>query len=85
MTDIREYLLEAIQEKSHIAPDVDVDALDYTAEGYVDSLGMVKFVVDIEQKFGIEFTDEELSRPEFRVFGPLVRLVRDKVARNEDG
>jgi acyl carrier protein len=51
--------------------------------GYIDSLAMLKFVVELEDKFGIEFFDDELSLPNFKIVGGLIKLVESKVGQKE--
>ena len=80
---IEEFVLETIQKKYPIGPDVDRETLNYVENGYIDSLGLVQFVMEIELEFGIEFSDEELEDPDFKIVGKLVDMIRRKVEAME--
>jgi acyl carrier protein len=56
-----------------LAPDDDLLAL-----GLVDSLGMIQLVAHLEQKFGIQVSDDELVPSNFQTLGDLARFVEDK-------
>jgi len=77
-TDIREYILEALQREYSFKDGVDVDTINYVDEGFMDSLALVQFVVELEDEFGIEFTEEEMESSEFKVVGLLIDLVERK-------
>lgn len=78
--DAREYILDALQREYTFKPSVDVDSMDFVKEGYMDSLGIVQFVAELEDDFGIEFSDQEMGSPDFRIVGKLIALVERKAA-----
>jgi len=79
MKSSKDFILSYIQKEYTIDPAKDPMALNYAESGYIDSMGMVKFIVDIEDEFGIAFEDEELSSPDFKVVGRLIALVDSKI------
>ena len=83
MIKAQEFILKYIQKKYTIPEGKDIYSLDYVAQGYVDSLGLVKFIVELEDEFNIEFTDEELESPSIKIVGKLIELVERKAAENE--
>lgn len=82
MESISDFVLKYLQ-KEYTFPDDDVDAINYVKSGYVDSLAMIKFVVELEDKFSIEFSDDELSLPDFKIVGGLIKLIESKTDQNE--
>ena len=80
---VSEYVLRALQKKYTINKDLDVETLNYFESGFVDSLGIIQFIIQIEEEFGISFSDEELADPSFQVVGKLIKLIERKV--NENG
>lgn len=76
---IQEFVLDAIQKKYPLAADTDIASFNYVSNGYIDSLGLVQFVIELEDEFGIEFTDEDLENPDFKVVGKLVAMIEKKV------
>jgi acyl carrier protein len=75
---VREFVLNALQREYPFKPGVDTDSIDYIREGYMSSLSVIQFIAEIEDEFGIEFTEEELRGPDFPVVGRLIGLVERK-------
>lgn len=78
MTDrnlIRDFIVKTIEKKSTVPAGIDIDALNYIDDGYVDSIAIIKFVLDIENEFQIEITPEEMESDEFRTIGGLITLI----------
>ncbi len=84
MKSVREFVLDYLQKEYSFPEGADADSINYIENGYADSIGLLKFVVELEEEFGIEFTDEELSSPGFKVTGELIKLVEKKAKLNED-
>ncbi len=80
MSQVREYILGAIQEKGSLNSDLNIDTINYVSDGYIDSMGLIKFVVELEEEFNIEFDDDELVMPSFKIVGELIKMVEDKIA-----
>lgn len=52
--------------------------LDYLTKGYIDSLGLIKFVVSIEKKFKIKFNQKDLINRKFRTIKGLASMINKK-------
>jgi len=81
--NVAEYIVGALQKKHTIDKSVDLETLNYVEDGYVDSLGIIQFVSEIEAEFGIAFSDEELASPSFQIAGELIKLVERKLREKE--
>lgn len=79
MTDVREFVLEALQREYTFEEGVNVDEINFVDDGYMDSLGLVQFVAEIEDEFEIEFTEEEMETDEFRTVGTLIKMIENKI------
>jgi len=77
---IEEFITDYIQKKYTIPADVDIRSLNYIDTGYVDSMGFVLFVIELEEKFGIVFSEDDLRNSSFKVVGELIKLVEKKMA-----
>lgn len=75
----KEFILAELSRKGRVPNSTDVDHLDYRRSGHVDSIGLIKFVLNLEREFDIEFSEEEVGSPSFRVVGSLVGLVESKL------
>lgn len=77
--NVSEYILGALQKKYTIDKSIDLETLNYVENGYVDSLGIIQFVCEIEDEFGIAFSDEEIASSSFQIVGDLIRLIERKL------
>lgn len=81
MKKAEEFVLVYIQKEYTIDIGVDMLAMNYVEAGYIDSMGLIKFIVEIEDEFGIEFSDEELNDPSFKIVGGLIKMIEKKCKR----
>ncbi len=81
MNEIRQFILDRLQEEYDLPKDVDLDAYNYMENGYIDSVALVSFVVELEDEFGISFSDEELTSHDFKTIGGLVKMITAKTDR----
>lgn len=72
---IRDELIELVKENL----DINVDEIDFEkeiSEYDIDSIDMLDFIMAIEDKYDIEFSDDELD--EIEKFSDLVSLIESK-------
>lgn len=81
---VKEFILNYLQKEYEFPENVDVLTLNYVESGYVDSMGLLKFIAELEAEFEIEFTDDELEKQEFKVIGLLIDMVERKI-KTADG
>lgn len=55
------------------------EAYDYTKHGDMDSLGLVRFVLELEGHYHIRFTDADLDAPEFHTIGGLAAVIHHRL------
>lgn len=83
MSRAREFILDRLQREYSFKNGTDIDAINFVDEGYMDSLGLLQFIGEMEDEFGIEFTDEELESGSFRIVGELIAMVEKKLEAAE--
>lgn len=76
--NITNTILEMIQKKYTLEENIDLENFNYIESGYIDSLGIIQFIAEIEDTFQIEFSDAELLSPSFKVVGTLIKLIENK-------
>lgn len=76
--DILTFVMDYLQRESDLPEDMDIVTFNFVETGYIDSIGLVQFVTEIEDEYGIEFSDEELQSNDFKVIGSLVALIESK-------
>lgn len=72
---IREELIELVKENL----DIDVEEVDFDkaiSDYDIDSIDMLDFIMAIEDKYDIEFSDDELD--EIEKFSDVVSLIESK-------
>jgi acyl carrier protein len=84
MTDsIRQFVIKSIEKKSKLPKGIDIDSFNYIDTGYVDSLGIIKFVADIESTYDIEILDSDIESSELRTIGGLISIIDRKLTSGD--
>ena len=79
----RDFILKELQRKYTLGEEIDIETFNYLESGYIDSIGIIQFLVSLEEEYDIEFTDVEIADPSFKIVGQLIQLVERKVMENE--
>lgn len=78
--EIKDKLLEIIEEE---LPDVEADKVDTSAslaDDYgVDSVSLIKMIVDAEQAFNVKFDDRELALNKYDNFDDVIDTIEKKL------
>jgi acyl carrier protein len=75
---IEHWLSKWFEEKEgHSAPNKHSDFYD---SGQIDSFGIIELIGDIEDRFGVFFTDDDFRQDYFRTIAGLARLIRVRQA-----
>ena len=79
-SEIKEKFLEIIEEEM---PEIEADKVDleasFTDEYGVDSVSLIKVIVDAEEKFNVKFDDKELALNKYNNFEDVVDLIEEKL------
>lgn len=80
---VRDDLYDYIQENFlYMRPDVTLRDEDGFLElGVIDSVGVVELVGEVEERYGIEVDDVDVTEENFGSLAGLVRYVESKLAR----
>ena len=70
--------MRGIEKKAKLPPGCDIDAFNYIDSGHIDSIAIVKFILEIEIEFNVDISPEDIESPEFRTIGGLVQIIRSK-------
>jgi len=77
--DVTEFVIKYFEKKKPIKDAMDINCINYLEEGFVDSLGLMKFIVALEEKFDIEITEEDMEKDEFYLTDGLTNIIIRKV------
>ena len=79
MEKIKKFVIDYIERKGKIPENACLDTFNYVRSGHIDSVGMFKFVVEIEAEFDIEISNEDLLTQRFSTIGGLISLISEKI------
>lgn len=78
--EIKEKMLEIIEEE---LPEVDAKAVDtgasFADEYGVDSVSLIKMIVDAENTFDVKFDDHELALNKYDSFDDVIEVIEEKL------
>lgn len=72
------FVMHLLERKGRLPVDFD-DQSDFIAAGIIDSIGIIKFVLEIEQKFDVEISDQDIASEHFRTIRGVSNLVQRKL------
>jgi acyl carrier protein len=76
--EIKQFIIKYISKKGKLPENINIDEFNYIDTGYIDSMGILKFITEIEQKFDIQIDDNDILLPDFKKIGGLVRIIEKK-------
>lgn len=74
---MREKIIEMIKEEL-MTDDIDLNA-DLTKDYDIDSIGLIEFIMNLEEEFNIQIEDEELQN--LRTTEDVINLVEEKIGK----
>ena len=72
-------VLEIIQKKVNEKASIEIDKSFTLSNAAIDSLMIVKIIVEIEETYGFEFEDEKLSREAFPNVVDIIEYVQRRI------
>ena len=67
--------------KEQTTSSVDVDYLD---AGWLTSMEVVELITEIEQQFGMQFSDDDMQDPRFVTISGLSELILERSTQNSE-
>lgn len=79
-SEIKEKMLEIIEEElpEVVADDIDTGA-SFADEYGVDSVSLIKMIVDAETAFDVKFDDHELALNKYDNFDDVIEVIEEKL------
>lgn len=75
------YVLRLLGKKARL-PEPLPAAFDYMRSGHIDSMGLIKFILEIEAEYGIEIQEADMLQADFRTVDGLIDCI-DRKRSNE--
>ncbi|OLF19186.1 phosphopantetheine-binding-protein [Actinophytocola xanthii] len=79
--EVREFVLETLQEMNYDIEGVDDGSTLGPAGVDLESLAMAELAVRVEDRFGVQFAEEESEELALMTVGEFTRTVADRVGR----
>lgn len=78
--EILQFIYESLNQRTPLPYENPEELLDvnYVEEGLVDSLGLLQFILELEDEFLVEFTEEEMLSPMVMDVRKLIKLIIEK-------
>ncbi|MDR0454154.1 MAG: acyl carrier protein [Deferribacteraceae bacterium] len=77
--NVKEFILKYLGKKGSLPVGIDIDTFNYIDTGYIDSMGMVKFLLELEKRFDIEITEADTLNKDFKTVGGLTKLINGRI------
>lgn len=74
MTDIKVWLIKRFQGEGAPEPEL---SENYFEAGLIDSFGIILLIEDVEQEFGIQFTDTHFQDRRFSTINGLAEIINE--------
>ena len=78
--EIIEFIVELIEQHGKLPAGVKPEEFNYIDTGYVDSIAIMKFMIELERRFDISLSAEDMVREEFRTVRGLCNIVLEKIS-----
>lgn len=76
--DVRNFLIDFIQRSHSLPKDDEIDSIDLFAAGYVDSMAVIRLVVELESMFDVRIEEEDIVSAAFKTVAGIANLVEQK-------
>lgn len=75
------FIVGLLEKKKPLPNGIDVSKYAYIDDGHIDSLALMKFILEVEDAFDIEIEDTDIQTEGFRTVGGLIDIVAAKLER----
>lgn len=79
MNEITQYILRLLKKKGPIPADMDPEQYAFIDNGHIDSMSVLNFIMELEEHFGIELSEDDISSQEFRTVSGLASIIQRKI------
>ena len=72
-------ILKILEKRGSINSNKNILSYNFIDNGHVDSLGSIKFLLELEKKFKLKFTNKEINSNAFKNVGGLLKIIKKKL------
>jgi D-alanine--poly(phosphoribitol) ligase subunit 2 len=78
-TEIKRFIIALLEKKQRLPECEDIGSYRYLDAGHIDSLGIMNFILQLEDKFEVEISDDDMLSELFQTVDGLTKIVLGKV------
>ena len=78
---ILKFIIQLLEKKKTIEKKENILSYNFMKKGHIDSLSIIKLILEIENKFKIKFSQSEINSKKFQVIKTLVSLIIFKLKK----
>jgi D-alanine--poly(phosphoribitol) ligase subunit 2 len=78
MSAEKEWILDWFKRRKGIKEEIDDEELNYFEAGWIDSLGIIELITEIEDCFKIRFSPKDFQDRRFSTIGGLAQIIKEK-------
>ena len=75
LTDV----LKILEKRGSIKDHKKILSYNFIHNSHIDSLSLIKFILELENKFKIKFKEKEINSNQFKIIGSLIKIIRKKI------
>lgn len=75
---IKDIIVELLLKKGPLPDGIEINEFRYLDSGHIDSLGLIKFIFELEERFDVTLSSEDIQSKEIGTVAGLVSLIEKK-------
>lgn len=86
MDHIQTWIIDWFESRTKTAKQASESLLtvDYFEAGWLTSMEVVEFITEIEQTFGMQFSDDDMQDPRFATINGLTELILERSTQSSE-
>ena len=78
-SDVVSFITSLLEKKQRLPKCNDIGAYRYLEAGHIDSLAVMRFVINLEDHFNIEISEDDMLSEHFQTVDGLADIILSKV------
>ena len=77
--EIESFIVALLEKKQRLPDSENIGTYRYLEVGHIDSLGVMNFILQLEDHFNLEISDDDMLSEDFQTIDGLVKLILSKL------
>jgi len=75
------HILKILEKRGSVDNTKDILSYNFIDNGHIDSLNSIKFILELQSKFKLKFSDKEINSKDFKKVGGLLKIIKRKIKK----